>query len=294
MTNNTKQPVVSPVARKAMVREYGERNTENLIAMGKTCVAEVTQEDISAAKNMQCLPGVIQEGTICEVQLQEENSTGLDLTCDECVVTANTLEKRVEKHVEMTHKIYRQTLSAALCLGFVLIETKQKSNRTFKKRFSQKDTDISNGCFRFSYRNAVRYMKLAEFTARRAEERGASSELLAQVRDYIHTGITAELDCLDNLLDADSLRQALIECGAIPKPQPKGLPFPHPQEEPAGSSVMTPEEEEETTWASAARLLGGFQTFVKTEIVKLDPAKRLYLREQLEELLKELDEVGNI
>ena len=39
-----------------MVQEYGESTTANLIAMGKTCVADVTESDLRAARGQTVFP----------------------------------------------------------------------------------------------------------------------------------------------------------------------------------------------------------------------------------------------
>lgn len=296
-----------------MVREYGEQLTANLVTMGITCAADVTPDDLQTARKMQTLPGI---GNADEPENNEGNfelaevmptvmDSGLDLNIEEGLTTANLLSKRVVKNVEMVHTVYRQTLSAAVCLGFVLIDLKMHNQGKFMKFFRQGDDTKTKretisqsgfphngkGCFGFSKQMARRYMKLANYTAQQAEEKGLSAELLRQVRAYIHTGISAELDCLPEILPAETLRQALMECGAIPRPLPKSLPQPA-EPEPVNSAVLTPEEEDETAWYHASQLISGFRRVISEEVMKMNRDRRRVLRDYLEELIHDLDAVG--
>lgn len=305
---------IIPAAHKAMYKEYGIHVALILIEDGCTCIADVTAELLEQAMEQadrnardQRLPTEEKYDThqevcrISEGDTPEKNDTHSEVcrfspepTADtfelvidnaECVRIANTLHGRIQTNVIQVKMLYLKTLSAAVANGFVLHEMKRSNPRAFTKHFKE------NGELKFSQRTAQRYMKLAQHTLDKAIEGGKVLNLQSQVSDFVYGNTSPTIFILGELIDAETLRQAMIECGAIPAPKKKEISEDEQLEEQL-IAMRTEAELEDEAWMEATRMVGNFRTYLQADINKLSHSKKEALKAELESLLEELNKTA--
>lgn len=291
----TNSQTISAAARIVMVQEFGEQTTANLIAMGRTCAAEVSEADLETARNQSVLPGFEmpapagEEVEVIETAAAPEECTGelataadtfsLHLTTEEAVAMANTLEKRCRKNNDALLDLIKRNIAQCVALGFVLAELRQTAGHgSWGKRFGKSGP----GCFTFSRQTAAKYLHVATMVHQRAEERGALPLLYAQLRDMLEGRRAATLPVLENLVaDATSLNRFIADLSMLPQAE-KTLPAPN--ENPA-AGLLSVDEMQEVAWASAAKMLAGWRTLMDSDWRKLNRNSRETLINELEDLL---------
>ena len=290
----TNSQTISAAARIVMVQEFGEQTTANLIAMGRTCAAEVSEADLETARNQSVLPGFEmpapagEEVEVIETTAPEEctgelattaDTFSLHLTTEEAIAMANTLEKRCRKNNEALVDLIKRNISQCVALGFVLDEVRHTGGHgTWGKRFGK----TGPGCFAFSKKTALKYISVATLVKDRAEAMKLTDVLYRQLRDMLEGRKVATLPVLEQLAgDATSLNRFIADLSMLPQAE-KTLPAPN--ENPA-AGLLSVDEMQEVAWASAAKMLAGWRTLMDSDWRKLNRNSRETLINELEDLL---------
>lgn len=221
---------------------------------------------------------------VCRISDDAPSDT-FELVIDnaECARIANTLHGRIKTNVSQIKQLYVKTLSAAVANGFVLHEMKRANPRVFTKHFAE------NGDMSFKLRTAQRYMKLAQYTLDQAMASGKVLDLQSQLSDYLYGNTSPTIFILGELLGAETLRQALIECGAIPTPQKKEADEDEQLDEQL-IAMRSEAELEDEAWMEASRMVSNMKTYIGNDLVKLSPTKRVALKQELLKLIEQLNQ----
>lgn len=278
-----------------MVQEYGESTTANLIAMGKTCVADVTESDLRAARGQTVFPFEENAGSeIIDVTAEPDTaettepvaaetveSITLGLSTEEAITMANDLEKRCRKYNEALVDLIKRNISQCVALGFVLDEVKHTcAQGTWGKRFGK----TGPGCFAFSKKTALKYISVATLVKARAGAMKLTGVLAAQLRDMLEGRRTATLPVLEQLAgDATSLNKFIADLSMLPKPDKPAITM---QDENPAAGLLSVEALAENAWAATSKWLAGWEVIIQHDWRKLTRSNREAVIVRLEELLE--------
>lgn len=313
--NDTTQ-IISAPARLVMVQEFGETTTANLIAMGKTCAAEVTEADLKAARGQTVFPFEVDAATAeqscaeiitveavatisdypCpdllpvttteDLSLQsttgaEAESISLGLTTEEAIAMANTLEKRCRKNNEALVDLIKRNISQCVALGFVLDEVRHTGGHgTWGKRFGK----TGPGCFAFSRKTAHKYIAVAELVANRARQCNLTGTLAEQLRDMLEGRKATTLPVLEQLAgDATSLNKFIADLSMLPAPDKPAITM---QDENPAAGLLSVDEMAEMAWSAASKWLTGWGIIMENDWRNMNRPSREAVITALEELLE--------
>lgn len=292
-----------------MVQEYGESTTANLIAMGKTCVADVTEADLRAARrqtvfpfeetaaaeqiiDLPAEPAAPAESTelvaaeTADLSRQSANSAvaesiTLGFTTEEAIAMANNLEKRCRKNNEALVDLIKRNISQCVALGFVLDEVKHTgAHGTWGKRFGK----TGPGCFAFSRKTADKYITVATLVANRARECKLTGVLAAQLRDMLEGRKATTLPVLEQLAgDATSLNKFIADLSMLPAPDKPAITT---QNENPAAGLLSVEELAENAWAATSKWLAGWDIIIENDWRNMNRSNREAVIVRLEELLE--------
>lgn len=292
-----------------MVQEYGESTTANLIAMGKTCVADVTEADLRAARrqtvfpfeetaaaeqiiDLPAEPAAPAESTelvaaeTADLSRQSANSAvaesiTLGFTTEEAIAMANNLEKRCRKNNEALVDLIKRNISQCVALGFVLDEVKHTgAHGTWGKRFGK----TGPGCFAFSRKTADKYITVATLVANRARECKLTGVLAAQLRDMLEGRKATTLPVLEQLAgDATSLNKFIADLSMLPAPDKPAITT---QNENPAAGLLSVEEMAENAWAATSKWLAGWDIIIENDWRNMNRSNREAVIVRLEELLE--------
>lgn len=300
--NDTTQ-IISAPARLVMVQEFGEATTANLIAMGKTCAAEVTAADLKAARRQTVFPfeedAASAEQSCAEIITVEAVATtgytctdlvlatttaeaiSLGLTTEEAIAMANTLEKRCRKNNEALVDLIKRNISQCVALGFVLDEVRHASGHgTWGKRFGK----TGPGCFAFSRKTAHKYIAVAELVANRARQCNLTGTLAEQLRDMLEGRKATTLPVLEQLAgDATSLNKFIADLSMLPAPDKPAITM---QDENPAAGLLSVDEMAEMAWSAASKWLTGWGIIMENDWRNMNRPSREAVITALEELLE--------
>lgn len=278
-----------------MVQEYGESTTANLIAMGKTCVADVTESDLRAARGQTVFPFEENAGSeIIDVTAEPDTaettelvaaetveSITLGLSTEEAIAMANNLEKRCRKNNEALVDLIKRNISQCVALGFVLDEVKHTcAQGTWGKRFGK----TGPGCFAFSKKTALKYISVATLVKARAEAMKLTDVLYRQLRDMLEGRRAATLPVLEQLAgDATSLNKFIADLSMLPAPDKPAITT---RNENPAAGMQGVEEMAETAWGQTSHWLTGWDVIFEHDWRKLTRSNREAVIVRLEELLE--------
>lgn len=300
--NDTTQ-IISAPARLVMVQEFGETTTANLIAMGKTCAAEVTAADLKAARRQTVFPfeadaasaeqscaeiitveAVATTGDTCTdlvLATSTAEAISLGLTTEEAIAMANTLEKRCRKNNEALVDLIKRNISQCVALGFVLDEVRHASGHgTWGKRFGK----TGPGCFAFSRKTAHKYIAVAELVANRAKQCNLTGTLAEQLRDMLEGRKATTLPVLEQLAgDATSLNKFIADLSMLPAPDKPAITM---QDENPAAGLLSVDEMAEMAWSAASKWLTGWGIIMENDWRNMNRSNREAVITALEELLE--------
>ena len=300
--NDTTQ-IISAPARLVMVQEFGETTTANLIAMGKTCAAEVTEADLKAARGQTVFPFEVDAATAeqscAEIITVEAVATTADtctdlpsaattaegitlgLTTEEAIAMANTLEKRCRKNNEALVDLIKRNISQCVALGFVLDEVRHTGGHgTWGKRFGK----TGPGCFAFSRKTAHKYIAVAELVANRARQCNLTGTLAEQLRDMLEGRKATTLPVLEQLAgDATSLNKFIADLSMLPAPDKPAITM---QDENPAAGLLSVDEMAEMAWSAASKWLTGWGIIMENDWRNMNRPSREAVITALEELLE--------
>lgn len=278
-----------------MVQEYGESTTANLIAMGKTCVADVTESDLRAAREQTVFPFEENAGSeIIDVTAEPDTtettelvaaetveSITLGLSTEEAITMANNLERRCRKNNEVLVDLIKRNISQCVALGFVLDEVKRTgAHSTWGKRFGKSGP----GCFAFSRKTAHKYIAVATLVKARAKAMKLTGVLAAQLRDMLEGRKATTLPVLEQLAgDATSLNKFIADLSMLPAPDKPAITM---QDENPAAGLMSVDELAENAWAATSKWLAGWEVIIQHDWRNMNRNSREAVISKLEELLE--------
>lgn len=277
-----------------MVQEYGESIAANLIAMGKTCAAEVTEADLAAARGQTVFPFEENAGSeIIDVTAEPDTaetsepvaaepveSITLGLSTEEAIAMANNLEKRCRKNNEALVDLIKRNISQCVALGFVLDEVRHTGGHgTWGKRFGK----TGPGCFAFSRKTAHKYITVAELVANRAKQCNLTAVLAQQLRDMLEGRKATTLPVLEQLAgDATSLNKFIADLSMLPAPDKPAITT---RNENPAAALLSVEEMAEMAWSAASKWLTGWGIIMENDWRNMNRSNREAVITALEELL---------